>query len=117
MSLKVAARETVDEVDQPIDDEQPGEEEVPAPPFREILRARQRDPIRKRAPGEKSVDIGEHAENAGGLPHGVADLGPADRRTFELLLGVDLKNRRVALVSRVAPVEARMGVEDLEPAH
>ena len=47
----------------------------------------------------------------------VADLGPADRRTFELLLGVNLEDRGIALVSGIAPIETRMSVEDLQSAH
>ena len=47
----------------------------------------------------------------------VADLGPADRRTFELLFGVDLEDRGIALVSGIAPIETRVSVEDLQSAH
>ena len=50
-----AGRETVDEIERAVDDEEPGEEEVPAPAGGEILVARERGPIRKAARADAFV--------------------------------------------------------------
>src|ERR1700694_2392662 len=103
-------REAIDQIEETVQHEKPGKEEMPAPAFGEILGARQRDPPRKRPARQEPIRVGENAEHARGGEFVFSELKPANGRSFELFLREDRKDRRIALIAGVAPVEARMGI-------
>ena len=113
----VAAEEAGDEVDRAVDDEEPGEEEMPAPAGGEILVARQRQPGREAARLRLAVGAGGQAEEAGGVEgrRRRSCVSPIGSPSAPMARGH--AQHRVGEVGRLAEIERRMGVEDLQPAH
>ena len=67
----MAAEDEVREIDEPVEHQNPGEEEMPAPPHRQILVRRQRRPGRKAALFKSAVIPtrgAEHASRVEGVP-------------------------------------------------
>ncbi len=112
---EVALHEATEQVDGAVDREQPREEEVPAPARGEILVRRDREPGREAAWRERAV-LARRAQQPGRLdreraqPHDAAPLARAAQR-------VHRQPRGVVVGAVLAPVQARMGVEDLRAGH
>src|SRR5579863_10619500 len=111
--VEVPARAAPGEIDEPVENEQPGEKEVPAPPGSEIEIAGKRDPTRKSALRDLTIFGGEtkHARGVKGMSQ--------DRRfSDEAILRLAGRDREggVVEIGRVADIERGMRVEDLQSA-
>ena len=101
-------------VDQAVDNEHPGEEEVPVAAVGQVAVAGQGRPGGE-GDGFLSARLARIAQDAGGVEFGRSDPGDANR-PVALLLGGH-RHPGVGEGRLLAPVESRMGAEDVEPAH
>src|SRR5882672_5438751 len=90
---------------------------MPTAPFGEGLIAGDGDPPGKGSPRKEPVAIAEDAEHAGSVEGQPADLDPADRRTVDLVFGVDRKRGWIRIAARNTPMKHRVSIEDLQAAH
>src|SRR5580704_11423948 len=108
------ARQAPEEIDEAVDHEQPGEEEMPAPAGREILVARHGDPGRKAARRHPPV-LDRGAEHARGVERMAEDAGLSDEASS--LLARREGECRMREIGLLPDIERRMRVEDLQAAH
>src|SRR5258705_9157460 len=114
VTLKMARQKAVNQIGKTVQRKQPSEEKVPAAPLGKGLIAGDGDPPGKGAPREEAVAVAEDAQYAGGVEGQPANFDPADRRTVQLVFGVDRQHGRIGIAARNAPMEHRMGVENLQ---
>ena len=97
--------------------EQPGEKEVPAPRHGKPLPVGYGKPGREAAFGQFSRRVSGGAEESGCIEFVAEDAGDAGDFSFIVFLAPHLQYGGNAAVRRLAPVERRMGVENIETAH
>src|ERR1700730_6870582 len=108
----VPAHEAVDQIDQCIENQQPGEEEVPAPACGEVLISRQGQPKRKRVP--LFVCGTRQAQETRGIERVPQNVRNADLAS--LLLFSPNRRNWLREVGRLHQKERRMNLENLPPA-
>lgn len=114
IAAEMPAGETISEIDEAVDDEQPGNEEMPAPARCQILIARQGQPVRKTAHCSLAVDI-RNPENARRIKAQSAQVRHALQR-ITFLFRLHRNEGRIVVGAILAPIERRMGVEYLQAA-
>ena len=116
--LEVTGDQPVDQVGQPVQDEHPSEEEVPAPRGGEVAVRRKGDPVGEALLLDRTVGCLVGAEEAAGVDAQRAHAGHAHDPPVGLVHRADLEPALgVVGVGPVhAPIERRVGVEDVEPA-
>src|SRR5262245_3755879 len=112
---EMAAYQAVDQIDEPVDNEEPGEEEVPAPPGGEVAVAGQ-----GHRPGKASnlvIAIGRigEAEQIGGVDVPAGDGGHA--HDLLAMLHRPHGHHRIVEIRFSSEIELWMSVEDLQSAH
>ncbi len=97
-------------------DERPGEEEVEAAARRQVLIARDGHPARKGAAFDDAGLAPGEAQHACGCQFQAADAGHAPRAAVRGRLRQDFDKGLVGVGPVSPPVQARIGVEDLQAA-
>ena len=112
---EMPAHEAIDEIGDPVDDEEPGEEEVPAAPRGEIAMAGQRH-----RPG-KASDLIVAVRHVGDAEYsGRVDAPAGDGRHANHLFAMLHRphgHHRIVEAGFRSEIEGRVGIEDLQPAH
>src|SRR5215831_7979932 len=111
IACEMSAHQRIDRKEQSIDDKNPGEEQMPLPSHREPSRAGDCRPTGKGA--DRPVRIAKHAGGVERMSQNRRD--PAD----VAILYSDWTNgkKRTIAIGTISPIERRMGIEDLQPAH
>ena len=113
----VATADEIGEIDEPVEHENPGEEEMPAPPHRQILISRQRRPGRKAALFQLPVVAARRAKEAGRIEWAAEDRRHAGSRIAIVVLARRQRKERMVEIRRRAPGQRRIRIEDLHAAH
>src|SRR5579883_2618231 len=116
IAREMPRRDRVDGVDEAVDHEDPGEEEMPAPAHCEPLRSRQSGPARKAPRREIARLVARQSQDARRI-----DLVPENGRHADFvprpIASRAHLQQRLLEARPIAPIERGMGVEDLQPAH
>ena len=113
---QIAPQVAIDRAPQCVKDgagcEKPCERQVPSPRQREVVGRRNRGPPRERPRLHSPIAVPPGAQETGGL-----DRDAADPQEAAAAFMPDFEPGGIGVGAGLSPVEARMGVEDHQPAH
>ena len=113
----MAAPDQIREINEPVEHENPREEEVPATPHRKVLIGRQSRPGWKAVLFQFAVSASRGAEDTGRIEWVAEDRRHAPRRIAVVVLARRQREEGMLETGCRTPGQRGVGIEDLQPAH